>query len=284
MRTPRGRRPRAGTGPQTRYGAALLTRNHLAFLQGLLDRPGGRCRSQKDLIQAAWPYVARYRGNEPSWWCIKKATRTLPLAWVSRRHRGNRLEFRLLARGRAIATGAAPAWIRGMGAWTPQARQVGPPTLPGAIVIGTVEHDGLEVVMILQDEAEGLARLHHALRAAATWGEFKRLAPPEHYRDALNRWMESEEEEEEPAPDLPFDGNDIPGRDDGDWPAWPAQDMLAWVPDEVQARFGRSQASALNGSWLSLSADSIDEIAAEMTRRGYRCRRDDGLIARAHGL
>jgi hypothetical protein len=282
MRKRRGSRVRPRE-PRTRDGAALLTRNHLAFLQGLLDRPGGRCRSQKDLIQAAWPYVTRYRGSEPSWWCIQKATRTLPFVWVSRRRRGSRLEFRLLARGRAIATGAAPAWIRGMGAWTPQARQAGPPTLPGAIVIGTVEQGELEVVMILQEEAEGLARLHHALRSATTWGEFKRLAPPVHYLDALNRWMESAEEEE-PAPEVPFDASDIPGRDDGDWPAWPAQDMLAWVPGEVQARFGRSQASVLNGAWLSLPGDSIDGIAAEMTRLGYRCRRDDGLIARAHGL
>jgi hypothetical protein len=283
MRTPRGRRPRAGTGPQTRRGAALLTRNHLAFLQGLLDRPGGRCRSQKDLIQAAWPYVARYRGSEPSWWCVQKATRTLPLAWVGRRRRGNRLEFHLLARGRAIVTGTVPAWVRGMGPWTPVPRQVGPPSLPGAIVIGTVENDGLEVVMIPQHEAMSLARLHHAMDRATTWGEFKRLAPPEHYEDAVRRWMDSNEEEE-PAADQPFDAYDIPGRGDGDWPSWPAQDMLAWVPDEIQARFGRSQASVLNGSWLSLPGESIDEIAAAMKRLGYRCRRDDALIARAHGI
>jgi hypothetical protein len=60
--------------------------------------------------------------------------------------------------------------------------------------------------------------------------------------------------------------------------------MLAWVPDEIQARFGRSQASVLNGSWLRLPGESIDEIAAAMKRLGYRCRRDDALIARAHGI
>ena len=280
MRAPR---PSARTEPRTRDGAALLTHNQLAFLQGLMDRPAGRSRTKKDLIQAAWPYVARYRGSEPSWWCIQKATRTLPSVWVSRRRRGNRLEFRLLARGRAIATGAAPAWIRGMGAWTPQARQAGPPTVPGAIVIGTVESDGLEVVMIPQHEAESLARLHHAMESAATWGEFKRLAPPEHYQDAVRRWMDSNEGEG-PGPDRPFDAFDIPGCGDGDWPAWPAQDMLAWVPEEIQARFGRTQASVLNGPWLSLPGEAIDEIAAAMERLGYRCRRDEDLIARAHGV
>jgi hypothetical protein len=277
------RSPRRRAEPRTREGGALLTRNHLAFLQGLLDRPGGRCCSQKDLIRAAWPYVARYRGSEPSWWCVQKATRTLPSDWVSRRRRGNRIEFRLLAHGRAIVTGEIPARVRGMGSWTPQERGAGPPTLPGAIVIGTVENDGLEVVMIPQQEAESLAQLHRALNRAATWGEFKRLAPREHYEDAVSRWMDSNDEEE-PASDQPFDPHDIPGRDDGDWPAWPAQDMLAWVPEEVQARFGRSHASVLNGAWLSLTGEAIDEIVASMERLGYRCRRDDELIARAHGL
>ena len=283
MPAPKRRRPSARREPRTRDGAPLLTRNHLAFLQGLLDRPGGRCRSQKDLIRAAWPYVARYRGSEPSWWCVQAATRTLPWVWVSRRRRGNRLEFRLLARGRAIATGEVPARVRGMGPWDPQARRAGAPTLPGAIVVGTVEQDGLEVVMIPQEEAESLARLHHALYVAATWGEFKRLAPPEHYQDALSRWMDSTEEEA-PAPDQPFDPHDIPGRSDGDWPAWPAQDMLAWVPEEVQARFGRSRASTLNGCWLSLPGEAIHEIVAAMQRLGYRCRRDQDLISRAHGI
>jgi hypothetical protein len=284
MRAPRGHQRSPHREPRTREGGALLTRNHLAFLQGLLDRPGGRCRSQKDLIQAAWPYVARYRGSEPSWWCVQKATRTLPAVWVSRRRRGNRLEFRLLARGRAIVTGKVPARVRGMGPWAPQARGAGTPTLPGAIVIGTVENDGLEVVMIPQEEAESLARLHRALDRAATWGEFKRLAPREHYDDAVSRWMESNEEQEQPAPDQPFDAHDIPGRSDGDWPAWPAQDMLAWVPEEVQTRFGRPQASMLNGSWLSLRGEAIEEIIAAMERLGYRCRRDEALIARAHGI
>jgi hypothetical protein len=278
MRAPR-RRPE----PRTREGAPLLTHNHLAFLQALLDRPRGRARSSKELVQAAWPYVARYRGSEPSWSCIEKATRTLPPVWVSRHRRGNRLEFRLLARGRAIVTGEVRARVRGMGPWTPQERGAGPPTLPGAIVIGTVENDELEVVMMPQLEAESLARLHRALHGAATWGEFKRLAPREHYEDAVSRWMESKAEEE-PAPDQAFDPHDIPGQSDGDWPAWPAQDMLAWVPEEVQARFGRSRASVLNGSWLSLPAEAIDQIAAAMSRHGYRCRRDDRLIARAHGL
>ena len=283
MRAPQGRQPRARTEPRTRDGAALLTHNQLAFLQGLMDRPAGRSRTKKDLIQAAWPYVARYRGREPSWSCIEKAVRHLPAVWVSRRRRGNRLEFRILARGRAIVTGDVPARVRGMGPWTPQAGQPGPPSVPGAIVIGTVESDCLEVVMIPQDEAESLARLHHAMDTAATWGEFKRLAPREHYEDALSRWRDSNEEEE-PAPDQPFDAFDIPGRGDGDWPAWPAQDMLAWVPEEIQTRFGRSQASVLNGPWLSLRGEALDEIVAAMERLGYRCRRDDGLIARAHGV
>ena len=102
-----------------RDGAVLLTHNHISFLQGLLDRPGGRAESKRDLIAAALPYVSRYRPGLPSWWTLALAANSLHPAWVRWRRKGNRLQFTLLPRGRAILAGEVPAHILGFGTHLP---------------------------------------------------------------------------------------------------------------------------------------------------------------------
>jgi hypothetical protein len=104
-----------------------LTHNQLAFLQGLLDRPGGMARSRRDPVDAATPYVIQLRasGGTPrpgfSYSCLYKAARNLPLEWVERRRAGNRVEFRLRPRGRAILAGrVGPIHVRGIGPWAPR--------------------------------------------------------------------------------------------------------------------------------------------------------------------
>lgn len=102
----------------------ILTHNQIAFLQGLFDRPRGVARSRRDLVAAATPYViqlrARGRGIRSgfSYSCLYKSVRNLPSAWVARRRVGNRIEFRLLPKGRAVIEGRAGAIrVRGVGPW-----------------------------------------------------------------------------------------------------------------------------------------------------------------------
>jgi hypothetical protein len=59
--------------------------------------------------------------------------------------------------------------------------------------------------------------------------------------------------------------------------------MLRWVPAEVQTKFGRSAMSGLNGAFLCFKAADLAEIMKAMEALGYVCRRDDDLVARAHG-
>jgi hypothetical protein len=101
----------------------LLTHNQLVLLQGLLDRPRGVARSRRDLARAALPYVKRFRPALPSYWSLYHASDNLPGEWVARRRVGNRIEFRLRPRGRAILDGrVGPIRLRGFGAWAPRSR------------------------------------------------------------------------------------------------------------------------------------------------------------------
>jgi len=108
---------------RTRTGALLLTPNQLALLQGLLDRPRGVARSRRDLARAALPYIKAYRPRLPSFWTLYHASVHLPSVWAARSRVGNRLEFRILTRGRAILEGTAgPVRLRGIGTWVPRSR------------------------------------------------------------------------------------------------------------------------------------------------------------------
>lgn len=100
--------------PRTRSGEVLLTRNHVALLHGLLDRPDGTALSCRDWVRASMPYLVRLKPC-PSESCFARSTRTVHPAWVKRRREGRRLVCSLTDRGRAILDLRVAARIRGQG-------------------------------------------------------------------------------------------------------------------------------------------------------------------------
>lgn len=81
-----------------------------------------------------------------------------------------------------------------------------------------------------------------------------------------------------------FDPDSIPGYADGDWPAWPARDMLHWMPEEVKNEYGRVDSSVLNGFFLWLDPDMKHEIASALENHVYQRREDDDFVALAYGV
>jgi hypothetical protein len=81
----------------------------------------------------------------------------------------------------------------------------------------------------------------------------------------------------------PFDPEQVPGKADGDWPEWPAQAMLSWMPADIVLRFGRREESVLNGSFLWLDPGSRDEIVEALDALGWQCEEDEGLVMAASG-
>lgn len=153
-----------------------------------------------------------------------------------------------------------------------------------SLVYGIV-NQGL--VLMSEEKARELAALHDALRTAQTWNEFKERVSSERYRDVLERLDENDPEEDdivfEPQPDEKFDREAIFGYADGDWPEWPAQEMLAWVPEDIQARFGKCISSTLNGEFLFIEPASIPDVVAALEAQGYMCREDQALVERTSG-
>lgn len=149
-----------------------------------------------------------------------------------------------------------------------------------ALVYGYRQDLAEGLVFMPEDRARELEKIWAAVNEAKTWGEFQARVP-DAYAAILERWQE--DEEDAPSAGKPFEASRIPGLDDGDWPGWPAQEMLDWLPEDIQERYGRVEVSVLNGDYLELPPSQAGEIAAALEAQGYRCREDQELVRRACG-
>ncbi|MBY6366544.1 hypothetical protein [Rhodococcoides corynebacterioides] len=135
------------------------------------------------------------------------------------------------------------------------------------------------LILILKERAEQLSILRSDF---ATWGDAKRNLSPDTWAGVVERFDAGEADV--PADDEPYDLDAVPGHADGDWPAWPARDMLRDVPTSVREKFGRVEDSVHNGSYLHLDAADEDEILEALRRHGWTCTRDDLLVEKASGF
>ena len=149
----------------------------------------------------------------------------------------------------------------------------------------------LGLLFVPESRAKELADSNKALVTAKTWGEFKALVSQEMYEFYLinSAHYEGPDEPEDGdytpydiAPETPFIPNDVVTYDV--LPAYPEIEMSEWIPEEIQAKFGRkTRYSAMDmnvpdDAILVLKEKQMDEIVAELVKLGYVCRRDDDLL------
>src|SRR5262245_21632715 len=93
------------------------------------------------------------------------------------------------------------------------------------------------LVFIAEPRARYLAKVWHAMVTSKTWGELKRLAPRRAYREIRDIFNDGRDPAEM-RPNKPFDYYGMTGVPDGDYPGWPAQKMLDWMPADIQETLG----------------------------------------------
>lgn len=143
-----------------------------------------------------------------------------------------------------------------------------------------------QLILIPKARALELAGIHHALKIAQTWGEFKSLIPAHIYEEVVEMMRDDFDEGEEivePAPESPFAPEAVPGYGDGDFPGWPAQEMLDWMPEDIQEQFGEVRTSVLSGDFLEIAPAHEREVVAALEARGYHCVADVALIEKTYG-
>ena len=141
------------------------------------------------------------------------------------------------------------------------------------------ENIGGSLVFIEFDKAKELAKFWEDMRTTSTWGEFK-LKSPYRYEDLVCLCYEGEQ----PEDTEPFPGTDIPVMNDGDYPEWPAQLMLSFLPKEIiNSSFAKVQNSVHNGQYLELDAKMEGQIVKILTSKGYEVKKDEKLVRLASG-
>jgi hypothetical protein len=172
--------------------------------------------------------------------------------------------------------------------------------------------DGGNLVFIPKRRAEYLAAIQKAFSSSSTWREARERMPAGAYEELLEvsglaeqpSFEEYYEEERRSRHDLsreearaeflalptylrrpelddPFDVGDIPMVCEGDWPAWPQQEMLDWVPEAIQEQYGEVDCSPVSGPYLLFRTEDEEKLVAALLAHGYSCVRDETLVCQA---
>jgi hypothetical protein len=168
------------------------------------------------------------------------------------------------------------------------------------------------LVFVPRARAIELVALQAALSSSATWQDFRSHVSTQDYEQAMGYYEDAltfedfAREEREAEPELgdaelrerygqlrigerppidqdAFSLDHIPWYGDGDYPEWPAQQMLKWVPESIRSTFGHTYDTVLNGPYLTFDPVQERDLLAAFESAGFRCVRDDALVRRASG-
>jgi len=131
-------------------------------------------------------------------------------------------------------------------------------------LVMTIGSNGAPLFATLRT-AESTAAAIKALESAETWGQFLHALPP-HLADEVRDGFD---EGELPDAADAFDPSDVPGVEDGDFPAWINSTMLRELPKQVIERFGNTADSALNGPSVEFDAKDLPAIVAALRECGF---------------
>ncbi|HLI76842.1 MAG TPA: hypothetical protein VKV02_07845 [Acidobacteriaceae bacterium] len=135
------------------------------------------------------------------------------------------------------------------------------------------------LIVLPEQEAQGLAALHDALQATTTWADL--LTSIENHPDLL-REVRERYDEELPEESETFNPDEIRGFTEGDWPEHPKERMIGSIPASI-ASLGVVGPTLFGEGLLQIAPDSRHEVMHRLRQLGVSYREDDGLISRACG-
>jgi len=134
------------------------------------------------------------------------------------------------------------------------------------LVCRVVPHN-TTVVFATPERAKFVARLHDAIESSRTWGEFRKAVPPAEYSKIVRGFDDADEPR--PKSTDPFDGEQIAGWSDGDYPPWLQQEMEEVLPVSVLRKFGSLEATLVNGSCWMVPEENLQATCAALRALGW---------------
>ncbi len=146
--------------------------------------------------------------------------------------------------------------------------------------------DGETLYVLTEDRQSYFDRLEQAIESSVTWGDFFGLAPKSEVRELRRRWELSWELEEEdddeadgeedgssqrpgPADDSPFNLNDVPGFEEGDWPPWPCYETDQHLPAQLLKRSRQRVTTVHNGRYTRIEPSQLKPLLDGLRRLGH---------------
>jgi hypothetical protein len=118
------------------------------------------------------------------------------------------------------------------------------------------------------ERAQFVSRIHEAISNSSTWGELRRAMPRQEYSRLIRECFD-EEGEPRPRGSDEFDGEQIPGYCDGDYPDWLQQEINGVLPEEVLREFAAVEDTMLNGPYIHIDPEHLPVIKARLEQLGY---------------
>jgi len=148
---------------------------------------------------------------------------------------------------------------------------------PKQLVYKTDAYTGEDVIYATPERAAFHSQVKHALEDARTWGEFRHAMPRKEYSRLLCEIFDDNDKPRPHGSDA-FSMDQIPGAGDCDYPGWLQQEMLHGVlPEDIVERYGTVSFSYMSGECLCIDPEDLDEVNAELERRGYELIDGSGL-------
>ena len=131
-------------------------------------------------------------------------------------------------------------------------------------IVYQVRGDGVGVTFARRSDAEYVAQIWKALDNSKTWGEFRANLPVGEWAANMAAHFE-----DIPLDDEPFDANAVPGYLDGDYPQWLRQVAFKWLPQDLIEQYGEVQTSVLNGDFLDIPVEKLDQVVDALRALGH---------------
>lgn len=154
-------------------------------------------------------------------------------------------------------------------------------------------------IFVDADQYDRDTKIHVALGSAKTWGEFRKLMPPDEFEE-LSQWRCNDGEqifEQQDIyyliqhGDLPefmesmgedyiihstdtFDPMQVWGFGDGDYPGLHNNTSDDSFHDEFVQKYGTPVSSMVAGSWTQYPLDKLEEMTAELEKYGFEVFQD----------
>jgi hypothetical protein len=123
------------------------------------------------------------------------------------------------------------------------------------------------LVFATKERAEYVAKIHEAINTSETWAEFRSAVPRKEYLEILAIFDGNGEKR--PKGTGPFDGEQLPGWSDGDYPPWLQQEMTGVIPKSILQQFGTLRSSVLNGPYWEIPEKNGPDVVRCLRELGF---------------